>query len=336
MAIISNFELLIKPIAPPDGPGAEVARVVIQGYFLEVSNLEPRDLKLIFRTRTSTRDSTDSPNTEFTATNNNLVYDITQDNDFESTMVAVGDLIANRQRGHYISCLLLPAGQTASIGLLPDVAGVLPFGADLAIRGYTELLLSSNIDNISPLNFSSPTSARVLVSPEHRSTFLDPQFNPVDPATQTGLDFDQTAYSIPTANGQGIQTLNTHARFNNPFQDFLTSDFGSTELGSSGSSIASLADLSANLAPDASAPSRVGKFMLGTVPIRIDYSIQNGKYVVGAESVSKALNLVARRRKVSKGALPNNKNLVSRINAALSGDKDADTEVQRILNDLIQ
>jgi hypothetical protein len=43
---ISTFELLVKPIAPPiPEPLAPVARRVIQGYFLTISNLEKKALR---------------------------------------------------------------------------------------------------------------------------------------------------------------------------------------------------------------------------------------------------------------------------------------------------
>ncbi|MFK8103874.1 MAG: hypothetical protein AB8G15_15175 [Saprospiraceae bacterium] len=111
MAIISNFELLLKPIAPSGGPAGEVARIVVQGYFLEISNLEARDITLIFRTRTSVKEAADGVNTEFTDTNNAAVFDITQDNLLETTMVAnATELIPGKQLGHFVNCIQIPAG----------------------------------------------------------------------------------------------------------------------------------------------------------------------------------------------------------------------------------
>lgn len=102
MAIISNFELLLKPIAPPVGSAAEVARTAVQGYFLEISNLECKDIKFFFRTKASVRELPGSSvNTELTASNHLLVYDITLDNNFSGTMLGSSILIPNKQLGHF-------------------------------------------------------------------------------------------------------------------------------------------------------------------------------------------------------------------------------------------
>ena len=164
MSVISNFELLLKPIAPTGGPASEVARVAVQGYFLEISNLEKRDITMFFRTRTSVATiPPNSPNTELDPSNNVVVYDITDDNTFQTVMTSAGRPIPT-QNAHYVSCIQLPAGQTASLALLPNVGALLGAGTfDLAIRGYTELLLNSDftIDN-SGIIFTAPERARVV------------------------------------------------------------------------------------------------------------------------------------------------------------------------------
>jgi len=336
MAIISNFELLYKPIAPVTGPSAEVGRAVVQGYFLEISNLENRDIKLILRTRTSVRVSGASPNTEFTNTNNVVAYDITADNEFDTTMTSAGEQIVGKQLGHYVPCLFIPAGQTASLAILPNLANLFTSPvADLAIRGYTELILSSNVDSFNPLTFSDPETARVLVSAEHRGTFLDPQFDPSYIGTQTDLDFDQLAYSLNTANGKALQVINTHAPYNDPFQNLLTSNALITGMKSLSSTTpkVSLSTLSNNLFKGANSPKRSTGFMIGSTPVRIDYSVKDGKYVVDEKSALNAINLVMRRKGLTTKAL-DAKALVKNINKALSGDKSADKYVEEMLEKL--
>ncbi len=338
MAIISNFELLYKPIAPVTGPAAEVGRTVVQGYFLEISNLENRDIKLILRTRTSVRNigRGDSINTEFTDTNNVVAFDITADNDFDTTMTSAGEQIAGKQLGHYVPCLFIPAGQTASVAILPNLANLfMSPTADLAIRGYTELILTSNIDSFSPLTFSDPETARVLVSAEHRGTFLDPQFDPSYSGTQTNLDFDQLSYSLNTANGKALQVINTHAPYNDPFQNLLTSNALITGMRSvaSTSTTTSLSTLSATLFKGANSPKRSTGFMLGTTPVRIEYSVKDGKYVVDEESALTALNLIMKRKRLTNKEL-DPKTLVTNINKALSGDKRAEKYVEKVLDQL--
>jgi len=326
MAIISNFELLVKPIAPPGGPGGEVARVAVQGYFLEVSNLESRDITLIFRTRTSVRGNSDSVNTEFTATNSVLVYDITQDNNLQSTLTSAGELIVGKQLGHSVSCLVLPAGQTASIGLLPNVQAQLA-NPDLAIRGYTELVLSSNIDTLSPLTFSAPETANVLVSPEHRTTFIDPEFAPSFIGVQTDLDFDQVAYSLPTANGMARQTINTHANFNDPFNDLLTSNFS----GLLGLTSQPISKIGSKLSSDTNTPLRAASIKVGSIPIGINYKIEKGNYVLEDKSTIKAIELIIRRRRIKPDSVPDPIEIVKHINAVLAGDTKKEAKLNEIL-----
>lgn len=356
MAIISNFELLYKPIAPVVGPAAEIGRVAVQGYFLEISNLENRDITLIFRTRTSVRENPPNIiNTEFTSTNNIVVYDITEDNNIETTMTSAGEQIAGKQLGHFVNCLPLPAGQTASLAILPDVRNLFANPtADLAIRGYTELLLSSNIASINPLTFSDPLSAKVLVSAEHRGTFIDPAFDPSDFSIQTGLDFDQLAYSLLTANGKALQLINTHAPSTSPFQNLLTSDAlsgilvaGVTDLAldpnidsiptsvSSNTTELALSSLSDALSNETNSSTRSLLIKLGSTPVKISYSIKNGKYIIEKKSAAKAINLLMRRNKISK-ELIDPKNVIRTLNKALSGDTRADTAIRKMLNILIK
>ncbi|AXG72321.1 hypothetical protein KORDIASMS9_04592 [Kordia sp. SMS9] len=337
MAIISNFELLYKPIAPVTGPSAEVGRVVVQGYFLEISNLENRDIKLILRTRTPVRVIPSSPNTEFTNTNNTVAFDITSDNVFSTTMTSAGEQIAGKQLGHYVPCLFIPAGQTASVAILPNLANLfMSPTADLAIRGYTELLLSSNIDSFSPLTFSDPETARILVSAEHRGTFLDPQFDPSYSGTQTNLDFDQLSYSLNTANGKALQVINTHAPCNDPFQNLLTSNALITGMRSLAptTSETSLSTLSDTLFKGANSPKRSTGAMVGATPVRFKYAVKDGKYVVDEESALTALNLIMKRKRLTKKEI-DAETLVKNINKALSGDKRADKYVNEMLDTLI-
>ncbi len=338
MAIISNFELLLKPIAPSGGPAGEVARIVVQGYFLEISNLEARDITLIFRTRTSVKEATDGINTEFTDTNNAAVFDITQDNLLETVMVAnATELIPGKQLGHFVNCIQIPAGQTGSLAILPNVRDLLPRpgdpSPDLVIRGYAELVLSSTVDSLFPLAFSAPESARILVSPEHRSTYIDPEFDPANFGTQTDLDFDQTAYSLPTANGQAMQLIDTHARFNDTFQDFMTSNAGG--IGRIVQQSTQIRSLKPNISRQANTAERVTAFTIGSVPVRIPYVIKNGNFTVAEAGVEKVMNLLLRKRKVSKRSLGSIKSLTKKINASLAGDQKASVQLSKVFNRLL-
>jgi hypothetical protein len=252
-------------------------------------------------------------------------------------MASAGNLIPNRQLGHYVNCLPLPSGQTAMLAILPNVQSLLPRpgdpAPDLAIRGYTEIVLSSEVTSFSPLSFSQPDSARILVSPEHRGTYVDPQFDPASFAVQANLDFDQTSYGLPTANGRALQVIETYANFNDPFQDLLVNDFGA--IGRRAEQVFTLSELGRRLSKKASAPLRATSFMMGNIPVHIKYAIKDGKYVVEAAGIKKALNLMMKRRKLSSDSMPDSEEVAKLINAALGGDKKADAKLDKIVRKLM-
>lgn len=76
--------------------------------------------------------------------------------------------------------------------------------------------------------------------------------------------------------------------------------------------------------------------MLGSVPVKIEYSIKKGKYVVEESGLAKALNLLMRRRKIPKTSMPNVDTFAKRINAALGGNKKAIAQVDKLLTKLMK
>jgi hypothetical protein len=99
----------------------------------------------------------------------------------------------------FIYTLGIPAHKTALVTLLPNLneKTVLNlddpnFVPDLEIRGYVEIGL------LAP---GGPEAINLLLTPEHRGTFLPKNLkSPI-------LDLDQLAYSLPTANGGSLFTL---------------------------------------------------------------------------------------------------------------------------------
>lgn len=331
MAIISNFELLAKPIAPPGGPATEIARLAIQGYFVEISNLENFDIFLTFRTRTSLKGVNDSVNTELTNINHAVVYDITQDNNTVTTMTSAGQLIPGKQLGHSVVCLRLPAGQTASLALLPNVQNVFnqTIPNDLAIRGYTEILLNSFLSNTTPAVLQAPNSARILVAPDHRSTYVDPEFDPLSTTLQTDLDFDQTVNGLPTANGQALQKLTTYVDFNDVFNDKLTADFSPLPL--TGPSEIPLNNLSSKLFDGASTSTRTTRLPLGSEWINVEYSIKKGKYTVSKKAITAIVDELSKKKKIKNKTKIDVTRLTKIVNQALGGS----ARQYKVLQDLI-
>ncbi|NJK28374.1 MAG: hypothetical protein HC925_07770 [Coleofasciculaceae cyanobacterium SM2_3_26] len=71
----------------------------------------------------------------------------------------------------------------------PEVLPASPSDANLEARGFVEVDISAN---------SSSNSARILVNPQIRGTFLSGSMPP---------DFDQQAYSLLTPNGGSLLTI---------------------------------------------------------------------------------------------------------------------------------
>ncbi|MBE9198468.1 MULTISPECIES: hypothetical protein [unclassified Nodularia (in: cyanobacteria)] len=189
MPLVSTFELLVKQIAPTDGfenlpPDIaqnlkKVARRVVQGYFLTIAN---------------TTNATAALRLEFTATTPEL--------NLKDTVIIVDTFGKNEfadlkpvpnEPKRFTFDLKIPAHDTVLVTLLPDLNNLdlLKGVKDLEIRGYV---------NISRLALKGPTY-ELLITPEQRGTFLPNNLNDKVP------DFDQIAYSVPTASGGSFLSL---------------------------------------------------------------------------------------------------------------------------------
>jgi hypothetical protein len=196
---ISTFELLIKPIAPRTPNTQAVARRVIQGYFLTISNLEEKRLRFTIEFFDS-KANPPSPNRSLEADNRptgglviprnfDLIYDVAGAN---TELIRIRRGAAGQIAGDFF----LDPKQTASIQLLPDLSA-LSDNPDLEIRGYVNLRLPGNL--LAPQN-SVPV--KVLLQPEIRGTFLPNDF----PTSSIG-DFDQINYNLTTASGKGLNEI---------------------------------------------------------------------------------------------------------------------------------
>lgn len=203
---ISTFELLVKRIAPlpPAGsPGADaltaVARRVVQGYFLTISNLEDKDYTFNLDFHISRPNPVDPDRT--LAGNTRVFYDIAGANT-PLSLVSVGSALTPT----FTTRFKLPAKQTASLQLLPDLEkpGLLAdANPDLEVRGFARLRLPA-LSGRFPF-FPVPQSnapVKVLVNPEIRGTFLPNSY----PASGTG-DFDQINYPLQVASGKSLNEI---------------------------------------------------------------------------------------------------------------------------------
>lgn len=168
MPAISTFELLLKPQLPANlttqFPELKpLSRVVLQGYFLTVANLDdkPVTLSLAFVSRTPTLDK-----------RNVLAVLDTQDQNGPLSI----DLSASRPPANRPTPLegeldktkykfTLNANDTGIVLVQPNAAiKSIRDAAKFEVRGYVELSLSS--ENLQQ-------QGRVLISAEHRATFYD-------------------------------------------------------------------------------------------------------------------------------------------------------------------
>jgi hypothetical protein len=197
---ISTFELLAKPIAPVNGLPPNilpVARRIVQGYFLNISNLETFNVQYRIQFTISTPAQND-PNRIITLGPNRnvtLLVDVAGNNI---------DIPLTQNGPVYRGTFIIPARQTASVELLPQVLNVLTTSM-LEVRGFVSLFRRKILPGaLAPV--------KVLLNPEIRGTFLPNGFPAPPTAPQpANLDFDQINYSLAIASGKALNEIPAEA-----------------------------------------------------------------------------------------------------------------------------
>jgi hypothetical protein len=200
---ISTFELLVKRIAPTPPVPPEIARRVVQGYFLTITNLESKDLTFRIEFFISKPDPADPDRTLFG--NVEVFYDIAGAN---KPITLLGGVNSNVFSGSFV----LSAGQTASVQLLPKPSLFFDpnnpnsnapklVNPDFEVRGYVTLRLPvlGPFGNQKP---QSDTPVKVLINPEIRGTFLPNSFS-----NDSAEDFDQINYPLAIATGKALNEI---------------------------------------------------------------------------------------------------------------------------------
>ena len=196
---VSTFELLFKRIAPPPAPNT-LARRVVQGYFLTISNLEDRGFRYTLDFHISLPNPPDPDRT--LAGNTVALLDVAGENQ----SLTLTPTNANVSTTRFSTSFSLGAKQTASFQLLPDlgIPGLLSEASpDLEIRGFVEIRLPARFRLRPSAGFfpQSQTPVRVLLNPEIRGTFLPNSF------PSSGGDFDQINYPLEVASGRGLNEI---------------------------------------------------------------------------------------------------------------------------------
>jgi hypothetical protein len=188
---ISTFELLAKPIAPLNLLPANidpVARRIVQGYFLTISNLEQFDV--LYRIK-FTVSLPAVPNPNKTLLGNAAIF---LDSEGDNTPVPL--IQDPGQPEIYRASFRIRARKTASFQLLPILPNVLA-ASMLEVRGFVSLFRRRIFPGrLRPVN--------VLLNPEIRGTFLPNDF-PAPAGTE--LDFDQINYTLAIASGKGLNEI---------------------------------------------------------------------------------------------------------------------------------
>lgn len=198
MALVSTFEVLLKPQLPADvsqslGLGA-LGRTVLQGYFLTIANVNFFSVtaSLVF-TVVFPKDPSD-PNLRPLDFNDFLkAFDLSGINVIGNSLVPEQVPENNKARFTFT----LPANATGLILLQPDITkqDILKL-QNFEARGYVEIFLSA---------LSGSNEATLLVTPEHRGTF----FSDLGSKDPIKANLDQIAYALPVSNG-GIFKLSNH------------------------------------------------------------------------------------------------------------------------------
>jgi hypothetical protein len=182
MAIISTFELLIKPqlpkaLAPALPPNvSKLSRNVIQGYFLTLANHSDSEFEcqLVFTVR---------------LTNGRTVEEVINIVDTSGSDTPLEPTAINTTQ--FESTITLPAISTSLVILQPDFIEFpdLLTTLDFEVRGFTEIKRTPNSLALPPIT--------IIATPEHRGTF----FKSLDGSTPDEIGLDQIAYSLPVRNG---------------------------------------------------------------------------------------------------------------------------------------
>lgn len=241
MKLISNFEILLNRIAPFNtSPSGAIARKIVQGHFLTISNTElhrsvyfrvkytygnyiPNAIDADRELRIATLPPSPSPG------NVVLIYDGgSLNNQSIPASVTTKANGVNIPGGDYFyvttNNLRLRAGETGLLALLPFFQ---PTGENsttdttpsVEIRGFVsiEQMSESQYTNsagqlITETNPFVHDAAKLIINSEHRGTFVDEDFNGTTSelligGVRVGFDFDQISTSLPLAEGKSLYIL---------------------------------------------------------------------------------------------------------------------------------
>jgi len=199
--LLSHFELLFKDQAPVIGIEVET---VLQGYFLELTNLE--ELNLLYNVEFVALASNDGATNRELSSNTIAILDNpgapSNDNVFgQLELVSSGGPLNTYGTGDL--SLNIAAGATALLVVIPQVVPIvgdsMAVNRDFEVRGYVKISLPQ-IDGSVQIN----RAANIVATPQNRAAYyvFPHSSNFVD-----GVLRNQTQTSLPTGNGGCVQSV---------------------------------------------------------------------------------------------------------------------------------
>lgn len=209
--LVSTFELVFAPITPT--PGA-VARRILQGYFLTLTNLEATayDYQLDFSITTPTPPDASRLLTSGVLLVDNGIATSTAIPGTTNNIIALNAGSGAAAATYTSDLFTIPAKQTALAVLLPGDPGSSTFFTDLTkraeVRGYVNIRLPALLTyTTGPFGFfryvaQSSAPVKVLVNPETRGAFV-----PAAGGSPSGFDFDNVQSALAIASGQAENAI---------------------------------------------------------------------------------------------------------------------------------
>jgi len=178
--LVSTFELLYKPITPNAGqvPGSD--RLVLQGYFLTIANTSDTRLTFLLRFNATTPSLNLADTIQIT--------DVAGANNFGNLTPTAGD------PSQFTLTVIIPPRDTALVILQPDITSP-TLTPTIEFRGFVEIEITTRASTFRQ-------TFDVLLTPEHRGTFLPKDFS--RSTSNARKDFDQLTEALPTATGSSL------------------------------------------------------------------------------------------------------------------------------------
>ena len=201
---VSHFELIYKPQAPVGPGGTGAIDTVLQGYFLEITNLEP--VEYLYRLEFV---AAPVGQPERSVSGNTLVFIDTPGVDNAPGYLSGG--LGSKSFFPSQGYVRVPPHATALVAVLPSVFGsaldATPITAEtFEVRGFVRITLPALRRPGGPFFRLFPQASapvRVLLTPQSRTSY----YRRIGTVTDLGTLSDQTQATLTTASGAGLNLL---------------------------------------------------------------------------------------------------------------------------------